>query len=65
MNFLQQSIPLKIVGGIAAHDGAVICRRCGHSGCDVKIAGCGCSMHAVSTKNSTVSFCYNESVLIT
>ena len=31
-------------------NGNVYCRRCRHGGCDVKLIGCGCSAHAVSSK---------------
>jgi len=30
-------------------DDFVRCARCGHVGCDVKVAPCGCCFHAVSS----------------
>lgn len=32
------------------NNGTIYCRRCRHAGCDVKIIGCGCSVHAVSAE---------------
>jgi hypothetical protein len=26
----------------------VRCNRCGHGGCDIRVSGCGCTLHAVS-----------------
>ena len=39
-----------VFGNIAAMNGDeyVRCRRCGYGGCDVRVSGCGCTMHAVS-----------------
>ena len=32
-------------------DEYVRCSRCGFSGCDISVAGCGCRFHAVSYKD--------------
>ena len=38
-----------VFGSIAMNgDEYVRCNRCGFGGCDVRVAGCGCTMHAVS-----------------
>ena len=29
-------------------DEYVRCSKCGHGGCDVRVSGCGCTLHAVS-----------------
>ncbi len=35
-------------GSIAMNgDEYVRCNRCGYGGCDVKVSGCGCTLHAV------------------
>jgi hypothetical protein len=39
-----------VFGSIAMNgDEYVRCNRCGFGGCDVRVSGCGCTMHAVST----------------
>jgi hypothetical protein len=30
-------------------DEYVSCSRCGHGGCDIRVFGCGCTVHAVRT----------------
>jgi hypothetical protein len=38
-----------VFGSIAMNgDEYVRCNRCGFGGCDVRVAGCGCTLHAVS-----------------
>lgn len=38
-----------VFGSIAMNgDEYVRCNRCGYGGCDVRVSGCGCTMHAVS-----------------
>lgn len=38
-----------VFGNIAMNgDEYVRCNRCGFGGCDVRVSGCGCTMHAVS-----------------
>ena len=39
-----------VFGSIAMNgDEYVRCNRCGYGGCDVRVSGCGCTMHAVSS----------------
>ena len=41
-----------VFGSIAMNgDEYVRCKRCGYGGCDVRVSGCGCTMHAVSFSN--------------
>eukprot|EP00525_Craspedostauros_australis_P011679 CAMPEP_0198118116 /NCGR_PEP_ID=MMETSP1442-20131203/20426_1 /TAXON_ID= /ORGANISM="Craspedostauros australis, Strain CCMP3328" /LENGTH=80 /DNA_ID=CAMNT_0043776315 /DNA_START=181 /DNA_END=423 /DNA_ORIENTATION=+ len=43
------SNPVGMFGNIAMNgDEYVRCARCGYGGCDVRVAGCGCVLHAVS-----------------
>ena len=56
------------IGGIPSNAGAVFgsiamngdeyvhCNRCGYGGCDVRVAGCGCTMHAVRFRLSMMIF---------
>ena len=38
-----------VFGSIAMNgDEYVRCNKCGFGGCDVRVAGCGCTLHAVS-----------------
>ena len=38
-----------VFGSIAMNgDEYVRCNRCGFGGCDVRVSGCGCTLHAVS-----------------
>ena len=38
-----------VFGSIAMNgDEYVRCNHCGFGGCDIRVAGCGCTMHAVS-----------------
>lgn len=32
-------------------DEYVLCARCRYGGCDVRVLGCGCTVHAVSTSS--------------
>lgn len=52
-----QGFDMGLVGGIPAAftsltsmdgDEYVRCTRCGFGGCDVRVSGCGCTLHAVS-----------------
>jgi hypothetical protein len=37
-----------VFGSIAMNgDEYVRCNRCGYGGCDVRVSGCGCTLHAV------------------
>lgn len=40
--------------GSIAMDGDeyVRCTRCGYGGCDVRVSGCGCTLHAVSLRRN-------------
>ena len=39
-----------VFGSIAMNgDEYVRCNRCGYGGCDVRVSGCGCTLHAVSS----------------
>jgi hypothetical protein len=40
--------PAPTSGGVA-DDGPPPCSRCGFGGCDLRVAGCGCLLHTVST----------------
>src|SRR5210317_528942 len=40
--------PASVFGNIAMNgDEYVRCNRCGFGGCDVRVQGCGCTLHAV------------------
>ena len=40
------------LGSIAMDgDEYVRCNSCGYGGCDVRVSGCGCTLHAVSDSN--------------
>ena len=46
------SMPLETMTSMPSQDshingGSVFCRRCRFPGCDIKLLGCGCSVHAV------------------
>lgn len=42
--------PAAVFGNIAMNgDEYVRCNRCGFGGCDVRVQGCGCTLHAVGS----------------
>ena len=43
-------IPSNVFGNIAVGDELVRCLGCGFGGCDIRISGCGCCVHAVSKR---------------
>ena len=47
---MMPSSAASILGGnlVMNGDEYVRCNRCGHGGCDVRVSGCGCTLHAVS-----------------
>ena len=51
--------PAAVFGNIAINgDEYVRCNRCGYGGCDVRVQGCGCTLHAVG---SSMAFCSKDS----
>ena len=45
-----------VFGSIAMNgDEYVRCNKCGFGGCDVRVAGCGCTLHAVSFVSLVIS----------
>ena len=51
------SNPASVFGSIAMNgDEYVRCNRCGYGGCDIRVSGCGCTMHAVSISNICYQF---------
>lgn len=53
-DFGVDGIPSAAVFGSIAMNGDeyVRCNRCGYGGCDVRVASCGCTLHAVSLYHS-------------
>jgi hypothetical protein len=51
--------------GTIAMDGDeyVRCSRCGFGGCDVRVSGCGCTLHAVSFTYWSMDEEYSKRVL--
>lgn len=42
--------PAAVFGNIAMNgDEYVRCNRCGYGGCDVRVQGCGCTLHSVGS----------------
>ena len=47
---VMASNPAVVFGNIAMNgDEYVRCNRCGYGGCDVRVQGCGCTLHTVRT----------------
>ena len=42
-------LPPATTSGGMADDSSPPCSRCGFGGCDLRVAGCGCLLHTVST----------------
>ena len=42
-------LPPATTSGGMANDSPPPCNRCGFGGCDIRVAGCGCLLHTVST----------------
>ena len=38
--------PAAAMNGMQQGEEYVSCRRCGFGGCDLRLSGCGCTMHA-------------------
>jgi hypothetical protein len=46
---LSSNVAEAFVGSISMDgDEYVRCTKCGYGGCDVRVTGCGCTLHAVS-----------------
>jgi len=50
--------PSAVFDNIAmAGDEYVCCYRCGFGGCDVRVSGCGCTLHVVRRKSTECVGC--------
>lgn len=53
---ISSSNAAAVFGSIAMNgDEYVRCSRCSYGGCDVRVSGCGCTMHAVSSTKTMYS----------